>query len=72
MTPLFIISGWEFDFGKGIAKAQGYPETRFKIKGNVVLKHNGRWWERGFFDPPTDKQVVEAYGHWQFERVVLR
>lgn len=71
-------NGWTFNFGNGVAKRgvnstyiNGLSELRFRIKDKRVFTYNGRWWSRNF-NVWTEQEVVEAYKHWQFERIVLR
>jgi len=76
MTPAFVIGNWSFDFGKQIAKSATMGETRFRISKGRVVFYNGRWWERWAshntkWDGVSEREILEAYEHWQFERIVL-
>jgi hypothetical protein len=78
---MYACAEYEFNFGKMVAKRKDVPyakgivwpyEVRFKIKGKKLLAFNGRWWQYGWLDVWSEKEIVEQFEHWQFERIVLK
>ena len=69
--------GWTFHFGKGIATRNldnpmkiGPSEVRFRIRKGKIYSFNGTFWMRGYWSMGTsDQEIVNAYEHWQVERV---